>query len=78
MSHPLAEQLRTARLFDLEQPRFRGMPIHPAHQPGYFYALHRRHGDTYRPEANGPGDGWGSASICALTPATPTAGRWST
>ncbi len=54
MSAILAEQLRRSRVYDLEQPRFRGMPIHPAHQPGYFYALHRRHGDTYRPQTNGP------------------------
>jgi kynurenine formamidase len=48
------DQLRTAKVYDLEQPRFAGMPIHPAHQPGYFYALHRRHRDTYQPEAHGP------------------------
>src|SRR5262245_11545313 len=30
------------------------MPIHPTHSPGYHYALHRRHRDTYRPEAQGP------------------------
>jgi kynurenine formamidase len=35
------------RVFDLEQPRTDTMPIHPAHRPGYFYALHRRHQDTY-------------------------------
>jgi kynurenine formamidase len=46
--------LLSARVYDLEQPRFQGMPIHPAHRPGYFYALHRRHRDTYQPEANGP------------------------
>ena len=54
MSTPLAEQLRAARVYDLEQPRFAGMPIHPSHRPGYFYALHRRHRDTYRPDAQGP------------------------
>jgi kynurenine formamidase len=48
------DSLLSARVYDLEQPRFRGMPIHPAHQPGYFYALHRRHRDTYRPAENGP------------------------
>ena len=37
--------------------RFRGMPIHPTHQPGYFYALHRRHRDTYNPEHHGPRSG---------------------
>jgi kynurenine formamidase len=32
------------RLFDLEQPRHQGAPIHPAHvPPGYSYLLHRRH-----------------------------------
>jgi len=48
------DSLLAARVYDLEQPRFAGMPIHPAHQPGYFYALHRRHRDTYRPDTQGP------------------------
>jgi len=43
----LAEQLHNAKVYDLEQPRFYGMPIHPAHKPGYHYALHRRHHDTF-------------------------------
>lgn len=54
MSTTLADQLRAAKVYDLEQPRFAGMPIHPAHRPGYFYALHRRHRDTYRPDRHGP------------------------
>jgi kynurenine formamidase len=54
MSLPLADLLRAARVYDLEQPRQAGMPIHPVHRPGYHYALHRRHRDTYRPEAHGP------------------------
>src|SRR5262249_36659796 len=49
--------LTRARVFDLEQPRFAGMPVHPAHQPGYFYALHRRHRDSYRPDKYGPRSG---------------------
>jgi kynurenine formamidase len=53
----LIEALNRARVIDLEQPRFAGMPVHPAHQPGYFYALHRRHRDTYRPEQHGPRSG---------------------
>jgi kynurenine formamidase len=53
----LAERLARARVFDLEQPRFAGMPIHPVHRPGYFYALHRRHRDTYRPDQHGPRSG---------------------
>jgi kynurenine formamidase len=39
---------RGAQVFDLEQPRFRGMPVHDSHQPGYFYSLHRRHSDAIR------------------------------
>src|SRR5262245_3579469 len=33
------------------------MPVHPAHQPGYFYGLHRRHRDSYRPDKFGPRSG---------------------
>ncbi|HLJ92502.1 MAG TPA: cyclase family protein [Gemmataceae bacterium] len=54
MAASLAEQLSNARVYDLEQPRFYGMPIHPAHKPGYFYSLHRRHRDGYQPERHGP------------------------
>src|SRR5438105_2483076 len=57
MEITLAEQLRNATVYDLEQPRFYGMPIHPAHKPGYFYSLHRRHRDSYKPEKFGPRTG---------------------
>ena len=50
-------RLASCDVFDLEQPRFAGMPIHPAHKPGYFYGLHRRHRDSYRPEKFGPRSG---------------------
>ena len=53
----LIDQLSRARVFDLEQPRFAGMPVHPAHRPGYFYGLHRRHRDSYRPDQHGPRSG---------------------
>lgn len=53
----LIDLLRSARVYDLEQPRFAGMPIHPAHKPGYFYALHRRHKDQWQPEKQGPRTG---------------------
>jgi hypothetical protein len=53
----LFDQIARARVFDLEQPRFAGMPIHPVHKPGYFYALHRRHRDSYRPDIYGPRTG---------------------
>ena len=54
MSVSLIEQLQSAHVYDLEQPRFAGMPIHPSHRPGYFYALHRRHRDTLDPRKHGP------------------------
>lgn len=41
------------RVYDLEQPRTAGMPIHPSHQPGYSYFLHRHHEDEYRPHETG-------------------------
>jgi kynurenine formamidase len=53
----LIDTIARARVFDLEQPRFAGMPIHPAHKPGYFYGLHRRHRDSYRPLQHGPRSG---------------------
>ena len=40
---PLIDALRRARVYDLEQPRYFGAPMHPAHVPGFVYALHRRH-----------------------------------
>ena len=54
-----------ARIFDLEQPRTAGMPIHPAHrQAGYSYLLHRHHEDEYRPEEAGPRAGAAGIIIC--------------
>jgi kynurenine formamidase len=50
----LVSLLQSARVYDLEQPRYAGMPIHPSHRPGYFYALHRRHRDTLDREHHGP------------------------
>lgn len=35
------------QMFDLEQPREEGMPVFPAHRPGYSYLLHRHHEDEY-------------------------------
>lgn len=47
----------SAKVYDLEQPRFQGMPIHPTHKPGYAYLLHRRHRDNYQPAVHGPRTG---------------------
>ncbi len=57
MKMTLADRISRAQVIDLEQPRFAGMPVHPAHKPGYFYGLHRRHRDSYRPERHGPRSG---------------------
>ena len=57
MTPSLSERLQSAKVYDLEQPRFYGMPIFPSHRPGYFYALHRRHRDAYQPEQHGPRTG---------------------
>lgn len=54
------------RVFDLEQPRTREMPIHPAHQQaGYSYLLHRHHEDEYHPEESGPRTGAAGILVCS-------------
>ena len=57
MTADLLHQLKASRTYDLEQPRFAGMPIHESHKPGYFYALHRRHRDSFGGPMNGPRSG---------------------
>lgn len=57
MTTSLIQQLQMAKIYDLEQPRYFGMPIYPSHRPGYFYALHRRHRDSYQPSVHGPRSG---------------------
>jgi len=32
-----------SQVYDLEQPRYFGAPVHPSHAPGLIYSLHRRH-----------------------------------
>ena len=39
----MIDALLNARVYDLEQPRYAGIPIHPAHEPGVSLTLHRRH-----------------------------------
>jgi kynurenine formamidase len=39
----LLDAVRGSRVFDLEQPRYFGAPVFPAHRPGFVYTLHRRH-----------------------------------
>jgi kynurenine formamidase len=46
----LGDALRGARAYDLEQPRFAGAPVFPAHEPGLLVQLHRRH-EPDAPEA---------------------------
>ncbi|CAN5701330.1 cyclase family protein [soil metagenome] len=51
-------------VFDLEQPRFEGMPIHVSHRPGYSYLLHRHHEDEYRPEEAGARTSAAGVIVC--------------
>ncbi len=44
-------QLAAARVFDLAQPYFVGMPHHPSHPP-FLYSLVKRHGDFVGPQGN--------------------------
>ena len=37
------DMLTSARIIDLEQPRFQGMPMFPANAPNFAFMLHRRH-----------------------------------
>jgi kynurenine formamidase len=41
--HALLDSLRSAAIYDLEQPRHADAPTFKAHQPGFVYRLHRRH-----------------------------------
>ncbi len=53
-----------ARIFDLEQPRYQGMPVISVHQPGYAYFLHRRHSDDYRPDELGVRSSASGVIVC--------------
>ena len=48
---PLWEQLSSARVYDLGQPYFTGMPHWPAHPP-FLFGLTKRHGDMVGPAGN--------------------------
>lgn len=62
VSLPLLDQ--EVRLFDLEQPRFEGMPVIAVHHPGYLYFLHRRHGDDYNHDLTGPRSSASGVIVC--------------
>lgn len=42
LADPVSE-LIDGRVYDLEQPRYAGAPVFPAHEPGHNLFLHRRH-----------------------------------
>jgi kynurenine formamidase len=54
----LLEQLQAAKVYDLGQPYFVGMPHHPVHPP-FLYSLTKKHGDYVLP-------GGGSSASDAL------------
>ena len=45
------DQLAAAKVFDLAQPYFVGMPHHPSHPP-FLFGLVKRHGDYVGPRGN--------------------------
>lgn len=63
ISLKMASKLEGVKVYDLEQPRFAGMPSFPVLTPTYHYVLHRRHGDTYSPDQHGPRSGATGAII---------------
>ena len=58
---PLADALAGARVYDLEQPRYPGAPLHPSHEPGFHLFLHRRH------EANAAERRTGASAVVTIT-----------
>jgi kynurenine formamidase len=63
LSVQTAKQLEKTKIYDLEQPRYAGMPSFPVLSPAYQYILHRRHSDTYNPAQHGPRSGASGAII---------------
>ncbi len=53
-SDDLLKLLGKAKTYDLEHPRFEGMPVFGPIKPGFFYSLYRQHTNTYEPEKTGP------------------------
>ena len=48
---PLFDLLSRARVFDLSQPYFTGMPHHPSHPP-FLFSLVKQHGEFVGPQGN--------------------------
>ncbi len=65
LSLEVAMQIEAMKVYDLEQPRYAGMPSLPVLTPPYTYLLHRRHTDTANPATNGPRSGASGALISA-------------
>ncbi len=51
----LLDTITRCRVYNLEQPRFAGMPAYPTHRPLYSYFLSRRHGDSKGPRTTAQG-----------------------
>jgi kynurenine formamidase len=59
-------ELLGARVYDLEQPRYAGLPTHPNHGPGVSLTLHRRH------ERGGPERRTGASGLLVMAEHTGT------
>lgn len=53
----LLNSMKAMKVFDLEFPRFQGMPVYPPLAPGYLYSIHRQHQTSYNPGQTGPRTG---------------------
>ncbi len=47
-------ELKKRKIYNLEQPRFTGMPVYPRHRPHFDYFISRGHVAGYFPETKGP------------------------
>jgi kynurenine formamidase len=50
----LLDELKQRTIYNLEQPRFAGMPVYPNHRPLYDYFIGRGHFEGYFPDTKGP------------------------
>ena len=51
MDQPLSNLALNARVYDLAQPYYVGMPHHPSHPP-YLFSLTKKHGDMHSPSGH--------------------------
>jgi kynurenine formamidase len=63
ISDEIIKKFSGARIYDLEQPRYNGMPSFSGAKPSFVQLLHRRHADTYNLAQSGQRSSASSAII---------------